>query len=197
MAEDRGGVPTVLVFEHLIKSREPRLAAQYAVTFLKETNIEKREPYLSMMVAELVTNGLHKELPFADQLFALHELGADLSAGGRRDEAEKLLLVAKALVETADSEERRKNPSMVSEIIRLLADTWAARGNYSQALTLLTDAKESLNPYLSLSVQASLLNDIGWLQYRLGNYDDAVDSCKSSVSTPSIPTNTRSSSPRL
>lgn len=183
MAEDRGGVPTIVVFEHLIKGREPQLAAQYGVAFLKETNQEKRDPYLNVMIDELITNGLHKKLSFADQLFTFRELGADLAAGGRRAEAEKLLLDAKAIIETADSEEKHKNPSIVSEIIRLLADTWGDRGNYSQALTLLTDAKASLNPFLSLPAQACLLNDIGWLQYRLGNYDEAVDSCKLSLNT--------------
>jgi glycosyltransferase involved in cell wall biosynthesis len=36
---------------------------------------------------------------------------------------------------------------------------------------------------LSLAEQARLLNEVGWLQYRLGDYSSCVDSCKFTVNT--------------
>jgi DNA-binding NtrC family response regulator/tetratricopeptide (TPR) repeat protein len=183
MAEDRGGVPTLFVYEHLVAGNERRSAARYGMAFLKETPREKRAAYLEKLIAEFVDGGLVEELSFANRLFVMHELGVDLLAAGRRKEAETLLLDIKELVDDADSEDRRKSASLVCEIFGLLADTWAVRGNYSPALSLLTRTKESLNPYLSLLAQARLLNDIGWLQYRLGEYDKAVESCKLSLNS--------------
>jgi Nif-specific regulatory protein len=183
MAEDRGGMPTFFVFEHLVEGRERRAAAKYGVTFLKETPREKRLPYLDKLISEFFDRGLHEELTLANRLFVMYELSADLSAAGRTADAEALLLEAKAAVDEADSESLRKNASMVSDIFGLLADTWAARGHYSRALSLLAKTKDTLNPYLALPAQASLLNDIGWLQYRLGDYDRAVESCKLSLNS--------------
>ena len=183
MAEDRGGVPTFFVFEHLVEGNEHRAAAKYGVSFLKETTRDKRLPYVDKMISEFIDGGLNKELSFANRLFVMHELSADLLAAGRRADAEALLLEAKSAIEEVDSEERRKKASLVCDTYGLLADAWAARGNYSRALLLLAKTKDSLNPYLSLSAQASLLNDIGWLQYRLGDYDRAVESCKLSLNS--------------
>jgi DNA-binding NtrC family response regulator/tetratricopeptide (TPR) repeat protein len=183
MAEDRGGVPTLFVFEHLVEGNERRPAARYGVAFLKETPREKRAAYLERLIAEFVSGGLIEELSFANKLFVMHELSADLLAAGRDKEAEALLLDIKEVVDDADSEEKRKSASLVCETFGLLADTWTVRGNYSQALSLLTRTKDSLNPYLSLPAQARLLNDIGWLQYRLGDYEKAVESCKLSLNS--------------
>jgi DNA-binding NtrC family response regulator/tetratricopeptide (TPR) repeat protein len=183
MAEDRGAVPTLFIFEHLVEGNERSLAARYGVAFLKETRRDKRTPYLNKLLSEFVDGGLHEELSFANRLFVMHELSADLMAAGRLADAETLLLKAKSSIDDADTEDRRKNAALVCETHGLLADTWAARGNYSRALSLLAKTKESLNPYLSLPAQARLLNEIGWLQYRLGDYDRAVESCKLSLNS--------------
>jgi two-component system response regulator AtoC len=183
MAEDRGGVPTFFVFEHLVSGNERAAAAKYGIVFLKETPREKRAPYLDKLITEFVDNGLHEELTFTNRLYVFHELGADLLNVDRRIDAEKLLLLAKAAVGDADSEDRRKNASLVCDTFGLLADVWAASGNYARALSLLTRTKESLNPFLGLADQARLLNEIGWFQYRLGDYDGAVESCKLSLNS--------------
>jgi DNA-binding NtrC family response regulator/tetratricopeptide (TPR) repeat protein len=183
MAEDRGGVPTLFIFEHLVEGNERSLAARYGVAFLKETRRDKRAPCLDKLLSEFVDAGLLDELSFTNRLFVMHELSADLLAAGRRAVAETLLLKAKSAIDEVDTEDRRKNAALVCETHGLLADTWAARGSYSRALSLLAKTKDSLNPYLSLPAQARLLNDIGWLQYRLGDYDRAVESCKLSLNS--------------
>jgi Nif-specific regulatory protein len=183
MGEDRGGVPTTFVFEHLVEGRERPQAAKYGVMLLKESPRNRRAPFVERMIAEFFDNGLKEELSFANRLYVVHELSAELLAAGRRAEAETLLVETKASVDDADSEERRKHASLVCDTFGLLADAWAARGNYSRALSLLSDTKESLNPYLTLSAQARLLNEIGWLLYRLGDYERAVESCKLSLNS--------------
>jgi two-component system response regulator AtoC len=183
MYEARGGTPTLFVFDHLMRGREPQLAARQGVSLLREIPREKRTSYLNRLIAAFVAGGLLEELPISDRLFAMHELAADLGAAGRAVEAEELLLRARAVIEAADSEERRKDAAIVCETDRLLAETWSARGNYAPALSLLNHTKDSLNPYLALPAQALLLNDIGWLQYRLGDYEGALDSCKVSLNT--------------
>jgi len=183
MGEDRGGVPTPFLFEHLVAGNERRQAAKIGVALLKESPRDRHTPFVDRLIAEFVGNGLHEELSFANRLFVMHELSAELLADGRRAEAEALLIKTKGAVDAADSEERRKNATLVCDTFGLLADAWAARGNYSRALTLLSDTKESLNPYLTLPAQARLLNEIGWLLYRLGDYDRAVESCKLSLNS--------------
>lgn len=183
MAEDRGGVPTFFVFENLVSGNERTAAAKYGIAFLKETPADKRTPYLDKLIKEFIDDELHEELTFTNRLYVLHELSTDLLAVDRRRDAESLLLQAKAAVSQADSEDRRKNASVVCDTFSLLADVWAASGNYARSLSLLTRTKESLNPYLSLSGQARLLNEIGWFQYRLGDYDRAVESCKLSLNS--------------
>jgi DNA-binding NtrC family response regulator/tetratricopeptide (TPR) repeat protein len=183
MGEDRGGVPTTFVFEHLVAGKERQQAAKYGVALLKETPRDRRGPFLDRLIAEFVGAGLKEELSFANRLYVMHELSAELLSEGRSAEAEALLLETKEAVDDADSEERRKNASLVCDTFGLLADAWATRGNYSRALSLLLNIKESLNPHLTLSAQARLLNEIGWLQYRLGDYDRAVESCKLSLNS--------------
>ncbi len=183
MSEDRGGVPTFFIFEHLVEGNERRQAARYGVALLKETAREKRAPFMDRLIAEFVNGRLHERLSFANRLYVMHELSAELLDTGRRAEAEALLNEVKAEVDDADSEDRRKNAALVCDTFGLLADVWAARGNYSRALSVLTVTKESLNPHLALPAQARLLNEIGWLQYRLGDYDRAVESCKLSLNS--------------
>ena len=183
MSEDRGGVPTFFIFEQLVEGNERKQAARYGVALLKETAREKRAPFMDRLIAEFVNGRLHERLSFANRLYVMHELSAELLDAGRREEAESLLNEIKAEVDDADSEDRRKNAALVCDTFGLLADVWAARGNYSRALSVLTVTKESLNPYLALPAQARLLNEIGWLQYRLGDYDRAVESCKLSLNS--------------
>ncbi|MGD8412832.1 MAG: tetratricopeptide repeat protein, partial [Candidatus Latescibacterota bacterium] len=183
MGEDRGGMPPAFLFEHLVAGNERSQAAKYGVALLKETSRDRHAPLVARLIAEFIDNGLVEELSFTNRLFVMHELSAELLAGARRSEAENLLIKTKKEVDAADSEERRKNATLVCDTFGLLADAWAARGNYSRALTLLSDTKESLNPYLTLPAQARLLNEIGWLLYRLGDYERAVESCKLSLNS--------------
>ncbi|MDH3521584.1 MAG: tetratricopeptide repeat-containing serine/threonine-protein kinase, partial [Myxococcales bacterium] len=176
-----GAFPAPLVYHHLVRGGDAHAAARQALVLLRETTREARAPYLDALVRELLEQRRCETLAYADRLRVLTRLGADLFSRGRRADAERLLVEARDL--EAEPEELARYAPLLSETMRLLADVWAARSNFTQARELLEEARELLKAHLSLAEQAQLMNEIGWLQYRLGDYESAVDSCKLSLTT--------------
>jgi DNA-binding NtrC family response regulator/tetratricopeptide (TPR) repeat protein len=181
IAEERGIFPTMFVYEHLARAGEGDAAAAAAAAFIKNSTRAQRAPFIDGLLRDVVDAGLYAQLPYGEQLIILVRLGDDLLARGRQSEAEAILTRARGLRTTSD--DVRANAALASEATRLLADAWSARGRLRQALELLEETREDVAPYLSLAEQARLLNDIGWLQYRLGDYSSCVDSCKFTVNT--------------
>jgi len=181
VSETSPGFPPMLVAHHLLAAGEDEAALSAGLAFLRESTPEDRAPFLEQLRSLIFDDGRDRFLSYEDHLFAAVRVAGDLFARGRRAEAEQLLVQAREA--PADSEDVRVNASLIGETMRLLADTWAARSNYTQALDLLRETREELGPYLSLADQALLMNEIGWLQYRLGDYDRSVESCKLSLNT--------------
>jgi DNA-binding NtrC family response regulator/tetratricopeptide (TPR) repeat protein len=181
IAEERGVFPPMFVYEHLVRADEGDAAAATAAAFVAHSTRAQRAPFLDGLLRDVVEEGLYRHLSYGDQLVLLVRLGDDLLARGRQSEAETILTRARSLRATGD--DTRANAALACEATRLLADAWAARGRIRQALELLEETREDVAAYLSLAEQARLLNDIGWLQYRLGDYSSCVDSCKFTVNT--------------
>jgi DNA-binding NtrC family response regulator/tetratricopeptide (TPR) repeat protein len=181
VAEERGTFPPLFAYEHLVRAGENDDAAALAAAFVKESTRAQRGPFLDAIKRDVVDTGAIAALPYGDQLAILVRFGDDFLARGRQAEAESLLTRAKQLRTTGD--DVRAHAPLASEAMRLLADAWAGRGQLRQALELLEDTKEDIAPYLSLAEQARLLNEIGWLQYRLGDYSSCVNSCKFTANT--------------
>ena len=181
MADERGTFPPLFAYQHLVRADEKDDAAARAAAFVKESTRAQRAPFLDAIKRDVVDAGAIASLPYGDQLAILVRFGDDFLARGRQTEAESMLTRAKQLRTTGD--DVRTHAPLASEAMRLLADAWAGRGQLRQALELLEDTKEDIAPYLSLAEQARLLNEIGWLQYRLGDYSSCVDSCKFTVNT--------------
>ena len=181
IADERGTFPPLFAYQHLVRAGEADEAAARAAAFVKESTRAQRAPFLDAIKRDVVDSRAIEALPYGDQLAILVRFGDDFLARGRQADAESLLTTAKEL--RTSSDEIHEHAPLASEALRLLADAWASRGQIRQALELLEDAKEDIAPYLSLSEQSRLLNEIGWLQYRLGDYSSCVDSCKFTVNT--------------
>jgi DNA-binding NtrC family response regulator/tetratricopeptide (TPR) repeat protein len=181
LGDERFSFAPMFVYDHLARAGETEAAAAAAVSFVRESTRAQREPFVDTLVRDLVDGGWHKNLPYGDRLLLLARLGDDLLARGRQTEAESLLKRARKL--NPSGEELRSHAPLYSEAARLLADAWSGRGQLRQALELLDDVRDEVASYLSLAEQARLLNDIGWLQYRLGDYSSCVDSCKFTTNT--------------
>ncbi len=181
IADERGTFPPLFAYRHLVQAGEVDDAAARAAAFVKDSTRAQRAPFLDAIKRDVVDTGAIASLSYGDQLAILVRFGDDFLARGRQAEAESLLVRARQLRTTSD--EVRAHAPLASEAMRLLADAWAGRGQLRQALELLEDTKEDIAPYLSLAEQARLLNEIGWLQYRLGDYSSCVDSCKFTVNT--------------
>ncbi len=181
IADERGTFPPLFAYNHLVQAGENDDAAARAASFVKESTRPQRAAFLDAIKRDVVDSGAIAALPYGDQLAILVRFGDDFLARGRQAEAESLLTRAKQLHTTGD--DVRAHAPLAGEAMRLLADAWAGRGQLRQALELLEDTKEDIAPYLSLAEQARLLNEIGWLQYRLGDYSSCVDSCKFTVNT--------------
>ncbi len=181
IADERATFPPLFAYQHLVRAGEGDDAAARAAAFVRESTRPQRAPFLDSIKRDVVDSGAIAALPYGDQLAILVRFGDDFLARGRQAEAESLLTRAKELRTTGD--DVRAHAPLACEAMRLLADAWAGRGQLRQALELLEDTKEDIAPYLSLAEQARLLNEIGWLQYRLGDYSSCVDSCKFTVNT--------------
>jgi len=181
IAEERATFPPMFVYRHLVAGNEGEAAAATASEFVREATRAQREPFLDMLMHDLVDGDLHRSLPYGAQLPLLVRLGDDLLGRGRQSDAERVLTRARDLRATSD--DIRAHAPLACEALRLLADAWAGRGQLREALELLEDAREDIAPYLSIAEQARLLNDIGWLHYRLGDYSACVDSCKFTSNT--------------
>ena len=75
-------------------------------------------------------------------------------------------------------ESDRKFSSERSTLDRKIATTFERQGDFSQALTFLGKAQQELaeSPGLFPIEEAQILNDIGWIEFRLGNIDEAEKS---------------------
>jgi DNA-binding NtrC family response regulator/tetratricopeptide (TPR) repeat protein len=182
-AEERSVFPDFFLIHHLLEGEENILALKHCLTHLKDNTPEARDPLILDYCQRLIHQEHIVTLPLHDQLFALKEMGLELVGKERPSKALELFLHAKDLLDRAEYEDRRKNAEIASSIYRLLADLWESKGEYKKSLDLLTAAREELQTSLSLPEQARLMNDIGWLQYRLGNYESSMESCKLSLST--------------
>ena len=181
IAEERGNFAPMFAYEHLLHAGEGPDAAACAAAFVRESARPQRAPFLDSIVHDVIESGLDRDLAFGDRMRLLVRVGDDLLAVGKQKEAESLLVRARSI--RASAEEVRSNAPLASEAMRLLADAWAARGQLREALELLEDTREDISSHLSLSEQARLLNDIGWFQYRLGDYSSCIDSCKFTINT--------------
>ena len=181
LGDERAPFASMFVYRHLIEAGDNQAAAGAAVSFLRDSTRAQRAPFLDALVRDIVDGGAYKELPYADRLLLLTRLGDDMLARGRQSDAESLLKRARKLNPTGD--EMRANAPLISEAVRLLADAWSGRGLLKQALDLLDDVRDEIASYLSLADQARMLNDVAWLQYRLGDYSSCVDSCKFATNT--------------
>ncbi len=182
-AEEQSAFPTFFLVHHFMEGGEKDLVAKYCVSYLRDTSSEDRHPLIIDLCNKQIQEGLHELLAPPDRLFALHELSAELLLRGDTSEAEKLLLLAKKIFDRLEFEEKQENTVLGTSIFRQLADTWESKGEYKKSIDLLTRAKEELQSTLAIPDQARLLNDIGWLQYRLGNYESSMESCKLSLAT--------------
>jgi len=183
VADQQETFPKYLLLFHCLESNEREFAAKHTVAYLKETRSEKRHPYLVSLCVDLAKKKQLEVMPFADQILANHELSLDLLRRGRGEDAENLLQRSLILIEDAEDEQRLKNAPRLSATFRLLADRWEARGEFKRSLDLLEMAKEDLQSALPIPDQAQLLNDVGWLQYRLGDYAKSMESCRLSLNT--------------
>ncbi len=181
IAEERGSFATMFVYEHLRQAGEGREAAVCATAFVRESSRAQRAPFIAGIVRDILESGLDSHLSYGDRITLLVRAGDDLLAQGKQKEAETLLARARSM--RSSSDEIRENAPLASEASRLLADARAARGQLREALQLLEDTREDIAPYLTLAEQARLLNDIGWFQYRLGDYSSCVDACKFTINT--------------
>ncbi len=183
LAEQQDGFPKYMLLYHCLQSKEEGLCSHHAIAYLKGTRTDHRHPYLVALCVALAQNKGLDTAPFPDRILANHELSVDLVREGRGDDAEELLRQSLELIDNAEEDQRLKNAPRLSATFRLLADRWEARGKFKQALALLEQAHEDLQSALSIPDQAQLLNDIGWLQYRLGDYTKSMDSCRLSLNT--------------
>jgi DNA-binding NtrC family response regulator/tetratricopeptide (TPR) repeat protein len=183
LGEQQEGFPKYLLLFHCLHSHDETLAPRHAVAYLRETKSDRRHPYLVSLCADLARNRRLTGLAFADRIFANHELSAHLLREGRTDEAEALLSRSLELFDGAGEDKTLKNAPLLSATFRSLADRWEARGEFKRALALLERAREELQAVLSIPDQAQLLNDLGWLQYRLGDYAKSMESCRLSLNT--------------
>ncbi|HEX6790678.1 MAG TPA: tetratricopeptide repeat protein, partial [Candidatus Krumholzibacteria bacterium] len=181
LGDERAPFAPMFVHRHLALAGETEAAAAVAVSFVRESSRSQRAPFLDALVHDLIDRGWYKNLPYGDRLLLLTRFGDDLLVRGQQTEAEAILKRAEKMNPTGD--EMRAHAALISEAMRLLADAWSGRGRLRQALDLLDDTRDEIGSYLSLPDQARLLNDIGWLQYRLGDYSSCVDSCKFTTNT--------------
>lgn len=175
--------PNFFLLLHALHSGNTDLAARHALAYLRGSESEKRNPAVVSLCIGLAGKRILESLPFADQVLAHYELALDLLHRGEAPRAEELLLESRGLIAEAETDQVLKNAPRLSATYRLLADRWEARGEFKQALDLLETANDDLQSALPIPEQAQLLNDIGWLQYRLGDYDKSMESCRLSLNT--------------
>jgi DNA-binding NtrC family response regulator/tetratricopeptide (TPR) repeat protein len=183
LAEQQDGFPKYLLLFHCLQSKEEDLCSRHAIAYLKGTKTEQRHPYLVALCLALAQRNRLETASFADRILANHELSVDLIRDRRGDDAEELLRQSLHLIDNAEEDQKLKNAPRLSATLRLLADRWEARGEFKRAMALLEQAHEDLQSALPIPDQAQLLNDIGWLQYRLGDYTKSMESCRLSLNT--------------
>ncbi|MEE9269230.1 MAG: sigma 54-interacting transcriptional regulator [Candidatus Krumholzibacteria bacterium] len=175
--------PNFFLLLHALWSGDNDLSARHALAYLRDTKSERRNPAVVSLCIGLAGKRILESLPFADQVLAHYELALDLLQKGSAADAERLLLESRDLIDEAEEDVKLKNAPRLSGTYRLLADRWEARGEFKQALDLLETARDDLRSALPIPEQAQLLNDIGWLQYRLGDYDMSMESSRLSLNT--------------
>jgi DNA-binding NtrC family response regulator/tetratricopeptide (TPR) repeat protein len=182
-AEETGLYPAYCLLYHALRARDVNLAARHLVKYLRETKSERRDPFVVTLFPDLVAGRVVDSLPVGDRILVCYELSQDLFRAGKAAEAERLLASCEEIMDSAEMDQKLKSAPLLASSLRLLADWLERRGEYKRALELLDAVKFELQTALSIPEQARLLNDIGWLQYRLGDYDGSMESCRLSLNT--------------
>lgn len=164
-------------------AEEPAHAARHIAAYLKETQGEPRNINILSIAERLLSEGRIKDLTLNERVFVSYELGREMQRSGREADAEHLLLDAKSLIDDSDQDQKLKSASVLTDILRLLAEQKEAHGEFKQALAFLNSAKDQFQTAVPIPDQARLLNDIGWMQYRLGDYEKSMESCRLSLNT--------------
>jgi len=183
LAEQYTGFPTYFLLYHAMASGEPGHAARHIAAYLKETQGGPRNTNILSIAETRMKKGQLEDLPLNKRVFVSYELGREMQHAGRESDAENLLLAAKTLIDESDHDQKLKSASVLTDILRLLAEQKEARGEFKQALAFLNSAKEQFQTAVPIPDQARLLNDIGWMQYRLGDYEKSMESCRLSLNT--------------
>lgn len=183
LGEQQEAFPKYLLLFHSLGSNKNELIARHVAAYLRETPSAERHPHLVRLCVELARANKLTALSFAGQILVNQELSVEMLKDGRGDEAEQMLQQSLRMIDEAEDEIKLKNAQRLSATFRLLADRWEARGEFKRALRLLETAREDLQSALAIPDQAQLLNDIGWLQYRLGDYAKSMESCRLSLNT--------------
>ncbi len=183
LSEELGPVPPFHYLRNLIEGDERIQAARFCLDYLKKHKGARRPSFFARLVDELFAKGYFTSLPFPGRVFILRELAEDALLTGDKARAEELLRRAVDIIEEAGFDRQVKHADLIVSVSRALADIWESKGGYKRALDLLTRMRRRFQTCLPLPDQAGLMNDIGWLQYRLGDYDKSIESCRLSLTS--------------
>lgn len=184
LARDVGAMSTMDGVEHLVRGQDYDGATRAAAAFVDTSTRSQRLPYHDVLLRDVVRGPGMKAIEYSLVVKLRVRLASDLVLQGQHAAAEEILLPLRTL--DASLDEYHADAPLISEAMRLLADVWAARSLYRQALELLVETRDDLSSHLALADQARLMNDIGWLHYRLGEYERAANACRLSLNSLSV-----------
>jgi len=171
----RKNIPLAYLFYHLLEGGERREAARIAVRIARSLIKEKREKAIRLFNSIFTSRKLEKEVSPEERFKLLLEIGNYFSLIGEMDIAESYFSMCREQI--SKDENRDQYRELIIEACRNECEILEKKGDFLKAEKLLKQTLDEEGPHLSFSFRAKLYNDLAWVQYRLGRFNDSWEFC--------------------
>ncbi|MDD3643141.1 MAG: sigma 54-interacting transcriptional regulator, partial [Candidatus Krumholzibacteria bacterium] len=169
------GAPPVYVFYHLTRCGEDKEAAFRGLQVFQQLLGRKRLGAVACFHEGFLRAKLDRRLPGEVRLELMLELGDFYLTIGETDRAESFYRLCRE--RTSRDQITQGHRSLAVEAIRRECEILEKRGEFTRAQGLLRKALDSHGEHLLIQERAALYNDLAWVDYRLGLFDQSWENC--------------------
>ena len=169
------GAPPAYIFYHLVRCGEREEAAFQGASLLEHLLGRKRLGAIVCFHEAFVRARLDRHLPVEMRLKLMLDLGKFFSTIGEMDRAGEFFRLCRRESRAGDGTQGCR--SLAVEALRRECGILENRGEFTNAQTLLKKTIATHAQHINVHERANLYNDLAWVDYRLGLFDESWENC--------------------
>ncbi len=173
--KEKSGMPPAYNLYHLASSGEKAVAAARCYETFRRFLGNNQGGAVECLFRSFVEMGLDRHLPVEMYSKLLIKIGTHFSNSGQFLEARKYFEDCRRIIEERD--QGRKLRSIMVEAIRKECEILEKRGDFLKAEQLLEGVIDTHSEHCTTKERCRLLNDLAWVYYRLGQFDESWKRC--------------------